>query len=134
MSADDLTPASRSFYERSKAKMAASIVLGATCMMLLGFTANSGGQAAAANYNANEAQNLGQSSSTVHQYQALSGGYGFGAFVYIVAFLLLGIAAAYVSPVFCGTSNEVKMLRTPQELEMGSFSRQSHAAEHEQDI
>ena len=131
MSADDLSPASRSFYERSKAKMAASIVLGASCLMLLGFTANSGGQAAAANYNANEAQQLGQNSNTVHQYQALSGGYGFGSFVYIVAFILLGVAAAYVSPVFCGTSNEVKMLRTPQELEMGSFTRQSNPVERD---
>ena len=131
MSADDLSPASRSFYERSKAKMAASIVLGASCLMLLGFTANSGGQAAAANYTANEAQQLGQNSNTVHQYQALSGGYGFGSFVYIVAFILLGVAAAYVSPVFCGTSNEVKMLRTPQELEMGSFTRQSNPVERD---
>jgi hypothetical protein len=116
-SIDALTPPSRAFYERSKLKMAASIVLGASCMMLLGFTANSGGQAAAANYNANEAQALGQDSNTVHQYQALSGGFGFGAFVYILAFILLGVAAAYVSPVVCGTSNEVKMLRTPHELE-----------------
>ena len=42
MSTDDLSQTSRSFYERSKTKLVASIVLGASCMMLLGFTSNSG--------------------------------------------------------------------------------------------
>ena len=42
MSTDDLSQTSRSFYERSKTKLVASIVLGAACMMLLGFTSNSG--------------------------------------------------------------------------------------------
>ena len=41
--ADALTTSSRSFYERSKAKLGLSIVLGAASMMLLGFCSSSGG-------------------------------------------------------------------------------------------
>ena len=41
--ADALTTSSRSFYERSKAKLGLSIVLGAASMMLLGFSSGSGG-------------------------------------------------------------------------------------------
>jgi hypothetical protein len=74
--ADALSPPSRSFYERTKAKMAVSIVLAASCLMLLGFCSNSGGQAASANYQYQEATNNGANANTVHQYQALTGGYG----------------------------------------------------------
>ena len=41
--ADALTTSSRSFYERSKAKLGLSIVLGAASMMLLGFCSTAGG-------------------------------------------------------------------------------------------
>lgn len=44
MSADALSATSRGFYERSKAKVTISLVLGAASMMLLGFCANAGGQ------------------------------------------------------------------------------------------
>ena len=47
---DSLSPLSRAFYERSKAKLAVSIVLGASCLMLLGFCSNSGGQVSQCQY------------------------------------------------------------------------------------
>jgi len=44
--ADVLTPTSRNFFERTKAKLVASLVLGASSLMLLGFCSYSGGTAA----------------------------------------------------------------------------------------
>jgi hypothetical protein len=44
MSADALSTHSRGFYERSKAKIGFSILLGAASLMLLGFCANSAGE------------------------------------------------------------------------------------------
>ena len=43
MSADTLTLTSRTFYERSKAKLAISLALGAISMFFLGFCSSSGG-------------------------------------------------------------------------------------------
>lgn len=43
MSADTLTLTSRAFYERAKAKLATSIVLGAGALMLLGFCSEDSG-------------------------------------------------------------------------------------------
>ena len=43
MSSDTLTLTSRAFYERAKAKLAASIVLGAGALMLLGFCSEDAG-------------------------------------------------------------------------------------------
>lgn len=51
----------------------------------------------------------------------MSGGYGFAAFCYIISFLILAIAAIYVSPLICGSNNEAKMLSRagPQEIDTG---------------
>jgi hypothetical protein len=46
-------------------------------------------------------------------------GYGFASFCYILATLLLIAAAVYVSPVMCGSVNEQKMIKAPQEIEEG---------------
>lgn len=69
MSADTLTATSRTFYERSKAKVALSIITGAAGMMLLGFCASVGGQASSAN----ESKVSGTDDAAV---QSLVGGYG----------------------------------------------------------
>jgi len=52
-------------------------------------------------------------------YMQLSGGFGFAAFCYILAFILLVAAAFYVSPIFCGSQNEKKIIRSPQEIDSG---------------
>lgn len=53
------------------------------------------------------------------QLTQLVGGYGFASFCYIIAFLILAAAAIYVSPVFCGSNNEAKMLKGPHEIDTG---------------
>ena len=49
MSSDTLTVTSRAFYERSKAKVAISIIVAASSLMLLGFCAVAGGNSASSN-------------------------------------------------------------------------------------
>ena len=44
--ADSLTVTSRNFFERTKAKLVASLVVGSASLMLLGFCSYSGGTAA----------------------------------------------------------------------------------------
>ncbi|RYH18504.1 hypothetical protein EON65_27160 [archaeon] len=76
-------------------------------LLMLGFTSSAGGQAqAATDSNGDDEVN-----------KALSAGYGFGAFCFILAFFLFLAAAVYVSPLFCGSPNEKKMIRAPQEID-----------------
>ena len=64
------------------------------------------------------------------QLTQLLGGYGFASFCYILAFIILTAAAVYVSPIFCGSNNESKMLKGPHEIDTGytSYSDQVGAA------
>eukprot|EP01031_Cornospumella_fuschlensis_P033118 gene33118-40060_t len=107
MSADTLTTTSRAFYERAKSKLTISIIISGVALLMLGFTSGAGGQAqAASDANGDDKVN-----------DALSAGYGFGAFCFILAFFLFLAAAIYVSPLFCGSPNEKKMIRAPQEID-----------------
>lgn len=146
MSADTLTATSRAFYERSKMKVALSIVTGAAALMLLGFCASAGGQASAAN---SVAKSEKSGSDAYDAQQSLQGGYGtififtkstscesymhpfsfsfslsllkgFAAFCFIISFILMTSAAIYISPFFFGSNNEVKMIRAPQEIDTGT--------------
>lgn len=47
---------------------------------------------------------------------------GFGAFCFISAFIMLIAAAIYISPLFFGSTNEVKMIRAPQEIDTGRIT------------
>ena len=47
------------------------------------------------------------------------GGYGFASFCYILACILMIVAAAYISPIMCGSPNEQKMVKSPSEIEGG---------------
>lgn len=98
MSADTLTITSRAFYERAKAKLAASIILGAGSLMLLGFCSEDGGLS---RFNTIQADNL-DDDHQIEAYTALSGGYGFATFCHILGFVLLCAAGIYVSPLVCG--------------------------------
>lgn len=51
-----------------------------------------------------------------NQYYSLSGGYGFAAFCYLLAFLVTTIASIYYSPFLCGTDKEKRMLKSPEEV------------------
>jgi hypothetical protein len=70
-SADTLTATSRNFYERTKSKLALSIITGACAMLLLGFCAASGGQSSAANSLMNTTTGDAKDAQ-----QSLAGGYG----------------------------------------------------------
>ena len=109
---DSLTASSRSFYERSKGKLALSIVIAAGGLMVLGFCSVAGGLSAS---NSQLKELAGDDDHTQYSFQALVSGYGFASFVYILAFLLLVIAAFYISPYVCGTTKEKNMIRSPSE-------------------
>lgn len=109
---DSLTASSRSFYERSKGKVALSIVVAAGGLMVLGFCSVAGGQSAS---ESQLKELAGDDDHIQYSQQALVSGFGFAAFVYILAFLLLTIAAIYISPYLCGTTKEKNMIRSPSE-------------------
>lgn len=71
MSADTLTATSRTFYERTKSKVAISIIVAAGGLATLGFCSATGGQSAASGDNA---KNLSGDSKDAAE--ALQSGYG----------------------------------------------------------
>ena len=44
---------------------------------------------------------------------------GFACFFFFIAFWFMVAIAVYISPLACGSNNEKKMIRSPQELEEG---------------
>uniref|UniRef100_A0A7S0SSU5 Uncharacterized protein n=1 Tax=Chromulina nebulosa TaxID=96789 RepID=A0A7S0SSU5_9STRA len=122
MSSDTLTISSRAFYERTKIKMVASILVAALGLMLLGFASTAGGNAQSNNL---LQQRTITDDNVKQSFQALTGGYGFATFVYLLAFILFIAGAVYVSPAFCGSGNEKKMIRSPQELDSGNYAAYS---------
>jgi hypothetical protein len=98
MSADTLTLTSRAFYERAKAKLAASIILGSGALMLLGFCSEDSGLSKSNNIYADNQKD----DEFETAYSALASGYGFAAFCHILGFVLLCAAGIYVSPLICG--------------------------------
>lgn len=57
----------------------------------------------------------------------MAGGFGFAAFCYILGFIISSAVSIYLSPFFCGTKNESKILSTPQNVD-GSDSPSAPAA------
>jgi hypothetical protein len=51
-------------------------------------------------------------------HMALSSGYGFASFCFILAFVLLFAASIYLSPTSCGSEHEKQTIKTPLELPM----------------
>eukprot|EP01041_Mallomonas_annulata_P012932 gene12932-27282_t len=123
-SADSLTVTSRAFFERAKIKTAASIFLASYGLMLLGFCSTAGGLSASnQQLYANTASAI--TAETNRSYQALVSGYGFASFCYILGSILCLCAAIYISPPFCGTANEKKIIRNPQEIDLGNYASES---------
>ena len=52
-------------------------------------------------------------------YGALSSGYGFASFCYIIAFIMATATSIYYSPLFCGSSNEKTMIKNPDAADFG---------------
>lgn len=46
---------------------------------------------------------------------------GFGAFMFCVACGVFISGAIYISPMFCGSPNEKKLISKPQEVDAGNF-------------
>lgn len=141
MSADALSASSRAFYEQTRFKMAASIFLGSMACMALAYCSTYGGESNSANFMVKKYNDL--SDDKLEQAQtALAGGYGtffprtillfcgdflteicislgFGSFMFFVAFAVFLSAAIYISPMFCGSNTEKKMISKPQEIDSG---------------
>jgi len=118
--ADVLTTSSRNFYERTRGKVVVSLVLGSASLMLLGFCSYSGGTAANFQSDLTHQNKLATTDDfRKTQLNQLVSGYGFASFCYIISFLILAIAAIYVSPILCGSVNEAKMLKGPHEIDTG---------------
>lgn len=116
MSADSLTIQSRNFYERAKLKQVFSLTLAAAGLMSLGFTASYGGLS---NYNTIQVDRF-DDDEVIEINSALSAGYGFGAFFFILAVIFFITGAIYIGPASCGSANEKLMMKTPQEPEAKS--------------
>lgn len=114
--ADSLTVKSRDFYERAKGKQVFALALAATGLMALGFCAAASGES---NFSTilEDKQN---DDEIAEIYSALSSGYGFGAFFFILAVIFFWTAAIYIGPASCGSANEKMMMKSPQEPEAKS--------------
>jgi hypothetical protein len=141
-SADSLSPASRVLFENTRKKMFASIFAASMGLMCLGYVSVYGGQSDSASNTAQAMAGNHDDSQWAAQV-SLSGGFGesdlialfssilqfymcsapgFGAFVFFVAFATFITAAVYISPMYCGSQNEKKMINGPQEIAMESKS------------
>jgi hypothetical protein len=111
---DELSTESRDFYERAYMKVNLSLIFGALGMMFLGLTSASGGLSQANSYFHDIADGFSNDEQTT-SFQALTSGYGFGCFVFLIAAILAFSVAIYISP-FVGSKNEGNILRTPQDI------------------
>ena len=121
-SPDSLSVTSRAFYERGKAKVAASIFLAAGALMLLGFSSTAGGISNSSQLTYDAADD----DKTQSYMEPLMAGYGFACFLYLMAFIIFFAVALYISPYSCGTPNEKKILQNPHELEGGYSAYQEN--------
>eukprot|EP01036_Dinobryon_divergens_P029470 gene29470-38574_t len=120
MSADVLSVPSRNFYEWARNKLLLSLVAGAASMTLLGFCSLTAGESNAAN----EYKSKSNDDHMEKGYQSIAAGTGFASFLYFCSFVILCVAAIFISPLFCGSNNERKVIRSPQEIDTdySSFS------------
>lgn len=89
-----------------------------------GFCSTAGGLSAANNEYYTELQNRVPAVTDDHvlnAYKAEMGGYGMASFFYICAFVLFFSAGLYISPLVCGSANERKIIKDPQDLESSGF-------------
>lgn len=137
MSADSLTPLSRSFFEWAKGKLVVSMLVGAVCLTALGFCSLAGGISNYANQNryslhddhvknGNTAISAGfggfssfLNTSTYYPFVSDVLLSGFASFLYFCSFVIFFSAAIFVSPLCCGSGDERKSIRFPQEVYSG---------------
>jgi hypothetical protein len=117
MSADTLSVKARDFYERARFKQLLALILAAAGIASLGFCAEAGGESSAYTTRGDSG---GLDDVTENQYDALSSGYGFATFFFLLACAFFLGAAIYIGPVCCGSANEKLVLKSPQEPEAKS--------------
>jgi hypothetical protein len=93
-----LSVTSRLFLENAKFKQGLSLIFVTAGMVFLGFSSYSGGEAAG--YDSESV--LYTDDTVTSAFGAVSSGYGFACFCYLIASLLMFAAAIYVSPACCG--------------------------------
>lgn len=103
---DELSLQAREFYENTRLKVVASLVIASIGLMLLGFCAADGGQAEYYKTKVTVAQNNHASTNVLTSLMDLSGGFGFACFVFLIASMLTLLLAIYVSPVCCFGSKD----------------------------
>ena len=103
---DELSTESREFYDKTRMKVVASLVIASIGLMLLGFSAADGGQAEYFKTKWTVAQNNHASTNVLTSLLDLSGGFGFACFVFLCGSLLTLLFAIYVSPVCCFGSKD----------------------------
>jgi hypothetical protein len=89
---------SRLFLENAKFKQGLSLVFVTAGMVFLGFSSYSGGDAAGYDHESSAYTD----DTLIKTYDAVASGYGFACFCYLIASLLMFVAAIYVSPACCG--------------------------------
>ena len=103
---DELSIEARAFYENTRLKVVASLVIASIGLMLLGFSAADGGQAEYFKTKLAVATTNHASTNVLTSLLDLSGGFGFACFVFLLGSMLTLAFAIYVSPVCCFGSKE----------------------------
>jgi len=99
MKVDELTKASRDFYERSLLKLTYSLMFGALGMMLLGFCASTGAKSTAGAYAAKSSYYKNYATTQAKDaLQAKIGSFGFACFIMLVGFFVVAAVVIYISP------------------------------------
>ena len=109
---DELSPASRAFYEQTRLKVAASLIIASVGLTLMGFCAQDGGKAEYYKTAYTAAKARGASTNVQTALLQTSGGFGFACFVFLIAAMLTLALAVVVSPV-CGFGTPLEVSVSP---------------------
>jgi len=109
---DSLSQRSREFFERTKMKLAASIMFSVFAWVMIAWCAEAGGSAAADKARFDQ----GPTAAGREPYYASGGGAGFASFAFCLGFVLLCAGGIYISPLCTGSINERKTLCAPIEI------------------
>jgi len=109
MNVDTIDFTSRNFYESTRFKFFASLMMFSSSLMCLGMTSAYGGSS---EYYFITAVDMDDDLNST-----LSGTYGFGTFTFSVGFVLFAAAGVYYNPHFYGTHNEKSTLSDPIQID-----------------
>ena len=100
---DALTETSRNFYETTRSKMVLSIMFGCYSLFLLSWCCQAGGDTTYYDqYMLSSQFSLVNDDTLIGSVEAVATGNGFACFFYLIAFILAGMSALYISPIVSG--------------------------------